>query len=270
MPRTRLSLNLPRGRVIAPVVLAGALMVPLVVSAADEFTDVPAGHLFEADIAWLADADITRGCNPPGNTAFCPDDPVTRGQMAAFLHRLATGKTVAAGTARSAETAGDSDLLDGLPVEEIQPRLSAQSDGIAGSTDETNSGLVEVNQITIQAPTDGFLLISGTGFINPGDDEIAYILRTLVNGTIVGLGGQNWSAYYVPVNSLDASDLSYTIAVPVGPGSHEVTQELGPRIGTATFEHNHETLTVMFLPGGQGSISLSAGTGGGPDAGSDD
>ena len=27
------------------------------------------------------------GCNPPFNDAFCPDDPVTRGQMAAFLVR---------------------------------------------------------------------------------------------------------------------------------------------------------------------------------------
>ena len=43
--------------------------------------------VFEGDIARLAAADITRGCNPPENSRFCPDDPVTRGQMAAFLHR---------------------------------------------------------------------------------------------------------------------------------------------------------------------------------------
>jgi hypothetical protein len=42
---------------------------------------------FEADIEWLANAGITRGCNPPSNTRFCPDDFVTRGQMAAFLVR---------------------------------------------------------------------------------------------------------------------------------------------------------------------------------------
>jgi hypothetical protein len=46
-----------------------------------------AGHLFAADIAWLANEGITRGCNPPANTLFCPDDRVTRGQMAAFLAR---------------------------------------------------------------------------------------------------------------------------------------------------------------------------------------
>lgn len=45
------------------------------------------GHVFASDVAALADAGITRGCNPPRNDRFCPDDPVTRGQMAAFLAR---------------------------------------------------------------------------------------------------------------------------------------------------------------------------------------
>nr|MBO2500913.1 hypothetical protein [Acidimicrobiia bacterium] len=45
------------------------------------------GHVFEADIEWLASSGITKGCNPPKNDRFCPDDYVTRGQMAAFLVR---------------------------------------------------------------------------------------------------------------------------------------------------------------------------------------
>lgn len=32
--------------------------------------------------------DITRGCNPPYNDKFCPDDDVSRGAMAAFIRRL--------------------------------------------------------------------------------------------------------------------------------------------------------------------------------------
>jgi hypothetical protein len=42
---------------------------------------------FEADIERLWIAGITKGCNPPDNDRFCPGDPVTRGQMAAFLGR---------------------------------------------------------------------------------------------------------------------------------------------------------------------------------------
>lgn len=51
------------------------------------FRDVPETHLFWGEIMWLARHDITRGCNPPANDMFCPDDSITRGQMAAFLVR---------------------------------------------------------------------------------------------------------------------------------------------------------------------------------------
>jgi SpoIID/LytB domain protein len=51
------------------------------------FTDI-AGNTFEADIEWALKAAVTRGCNPPDNTRFCPNDRVTRGQMAAFLARF--------------------------------------------------------------------------------------------------------------------------------------------------------------------------------------
>lgn len=51
------------------------------------FTDVPLSSTFAMDIGKLATAGITRGCNPPDNDEFCPDDPVSREQMAAFLVR---------------------------------------------------------------------------------------------------------------------------------------------------------------------------------------
>lgn len=43
--------------------------------------------IFEADIEWLGATGVTKGCNPPKNDHYCPDDLVTRGQMAAFLVR---------------------------------------------------------------------------------------------------------------------------------------------------------------------------------------
>ena len=45
------------------------------------------GSVFEDDIEWLAAEGITLGCNPPTNTMFCPNQHVTRGQLAAFLVR---------------------------------------------------------------------------------------------------------------------------------------------------------------------------------------
>ena len=57
------------------------------VSGSGPFVDVPATHLFAAEIAWLADEGVTAGCNPPFGDRFCPDDSVTRAQMASFLVR---------------------------------------------------------------------------------------------------------------------------------------------------------------------------------------
>ena len=42
------------------------------------------GSVFETAIEALAASEVTKGC---GETVFCPDQPVTRGQMAAFLVR---------------------------------------------------------------------------------------------------------------------------------------------------------------------------------------
>jgi hypothetical protein len=52
----------------------------------DYFTD-DGDSPFEDHINRIAEAGITVGCNPPDNDKFCPDDAVTRGQMAAFLKR---------------------------------------------------------------------------------------------------------------------------------------------------------------------------------------
>jgi subtilisin family serine protease len=67
---------------------AGNLSEPLTTGARTpgSYVDTPR-HTFFDDILWMSGRDITRGCNPPANDRFCPDDPVTRGQMAAFLVR---------------------------------------------------------------------------------------------------------------------------------------------------------------------------------------
>jgi hypothetical protein len=52
----------------------------------NSFVDV-VGSVFEGDVARLAAAGITKGCNPPDNDRYCPHDPVTRAQMATFLAR---------------------------------------------------------------------------------------------------------------------------------------------------------------------------------------
>jgi hypothetical protein len=45
------------------------------------------GLVLEHAIDLMGAAGVTQGCNPPVNDRFCPDDFVTRGQMAAFFKR---------------------------------------------------------------------------------------------------------------------------------------------------------------------------------------
>lgn len=53
------------------------------IGSATHFSDV-SSSIFADDIAWLSAAGITKGC---GSGRFCPNDPVTREQLAAFLRR---------------------------------------------------------------------------------------------------------------------------------------------------------------------------------------
>lgn len=50
------------------------------------FSDTSSSE-FSDDIEWLAATGVTKGCNPPANSRYCPTQAVTRGQMAAFLTR---------------------------------------------------------------------------------------------------------------------------------------------------------------------------------------
>ncbi|MDX2345150.1 MAG: S-layer homology domain-containing protein, partial [Acidimicrobiia bacterium] len=64
------------------------------------------GSIFEVDIERLAAAGITKGCNPPVDSRYCPDSEVTRGQMAAFLHRALSGAIAEGPPPTFADTTG--------------------------------------------------------------------------------------------------------------------------------------------------------------------
>ncbi len=80
---------------ILTLILASTLGVVFLVPGASHGDELPPGGSFLDDdysphqgaIEAIAEIGITKGCNPPANTLFCPKDAVTRGQMAAFLVR---------------------------------------------------------------------------------------------------------------------------------------------------------------------------------------
>ncbi len=78
-------------------ILATSLVLGLVVAlGAVALADLPPGGTFvdddgnihEGNIEAIFAEGITKGCNPPVRDKYCPDDPVTRAQMASFLTRM--------------------------------------------------------------------------------------------------------------------------------------------------------------------------------------
>lgn len=79
-------------RTASMIALVGLMIAALLPAAAQDldpggtFIDDD-GNVHEGYIEAIAAEGITRGCNPPTNDRYCPSDPVSRGEMAAFLTR---------------------------------------------------------------------------------------------------------------------------------------------------------------------------------------
>lgn len=69
------------------------------------------GSEFKSAIAWLSAAGITQGC---GGDRFCPEKPVTREQMAAFLKRALEGRVAATGAPRKFTDVGNSEFKSAI------------------------------------------------------------------------------------------------------------------------------------------------------------
>jgi hypothetical protein len=116
-----------RPRRALPLVLALLLvaLVPFATLAAGPFVDLNGGAehaAANADIQAIADAGITRGCDPPDFVRYCPNDLVTREQMASFLARAAgLGTNPPVANAKTAQTATNAAALGGQPPSAFLP-----------------------------------------------------------------------------------------------------------------------------------------------------
>lgn len=159
------------------------IVAPLTVVASHVFNDVPDSHTFHGDITWLADAGVTKGCNPPANDQFCPDEDVTRGQMSAFMRRFAQFIGAEDGTPSQADhaaTANSADTADNL-------------DGIDSSGFMRNTTVVLSTPNTAWTPNQGSPPSSGGAFIDAsqfsadGTIQLGLPTPALIGGTTFGL-----------------------------------------------------------------------------------
>ena len=163
--------------------LAMIIGVPIAVIAAHSFDDVPDSNQFHESIAWMQENGITIGCNPPANTQYCPEDNVSRQQMAAFMRRLAqTDGSAGIGVTDPADTV----TVSGTTYVEL---LTLESTPTAEANVTLNA------HVTLSKPTD-----------TEGSYQVI-VARDSCTGTVVGAGG--WSGGV----QADATTESATVAV---------------------------------------------------------
>jgi hypothetical protein len=173
-------------KTITTVALTIVLVAPATVWAADTFTDVPESNVFHDDIAWLAEAGVTRGCNPPDNTRFCPEDNVTREQMAAFMRRLAENGVVDAATLAGEEPA-HFETVSAIGVCDDVAQTADPTSPLEPCADPTNSGAV-LTEVTLEAPADGYLLLDWKASLTAG---APLIVGYLTDDVSAGCGNYN-------------------------------------------------------------------------------
>ena len=77
----------------AAFALAAIFAAPAAAQNCANFGDVPASSPFCPNVEWVKNRSITLGCGDGSN--YCPNDAVTRLQMAIFMNRLGTALTPA-------------------------------------------------------------------------------------------------------------------------------------------------------------------------------
>jgi hypothetical protein len=147
-------LRIPRRwvRAIVLVAVTAAVVAPATVWAQSVFSDVPDGSTHAEGIEYVADKGITVGCE---DDLYCPNDPVTRAQMATFLYR-------SSGNDPATAPSINADLVDGSSAEQL--RSVAEASGGAGCNNVTAT-IQTCAEVTIEVPADGKVLVTGHGSV---------------------------------------------------------------------------------------------------------
>jgi hypothetical protein len=223
---------------LVAMLVVGAILVPLGVFASHQFNDVPDSHIFHTGISWMKDHNITVGCNPPANTNYCPDENVTRGEMATFMKRLAENNVVDAAT------------LDGLDSTEL-----VRANTTAGpSVNIGTSGSADVAPTTITVPSTGLLVMTSTLELDLGNGsgDAAATLQFVRDATAVG---PIWSHQWLVTRELNTTTVHYTEVV--GPGEYEIALRVSWVQGFVNADN--PVVTVMWIPfGGDGLTPAGA------------
>ena len=230
----------PVGLVVVALLVLAVLAPVAVYAAGGTFTDDDTS-VFEADIEWMASTGITFGCNPPDNDNYCPDRAVTRGQMAAFMHRLAANAVVNAGE------------LAGQPADYYESIMWATDVASGIQPNPLVTGGTTMAELAIDAPYDGYLLINASASIYDPDTDVQSLWWVQVDNTtcnnIPDNIGQVGSAYASVYANSRRQSASFTGGYAVTAGNHTLTL-CGNAVSSAGTQVYSPNLTALFTTAG--------------------
>jgi hypothetical protein len=171
-----------RGR-LAPLAIVAVLvaLIPGMAIAANPFRDLVPGSVHNTNIDLIYNAGITTGCVP--NQSYCPNDLVTRQEMASFLARtagLGSNKPVVnAATAVNASNA--TNAQNAINAQNAASATTAANVGgfAPNSFSRVNLGaqtvfntpvgtaIVQLTSATVQAPGPGFVIATAVTGMQP-------------------------------------------------------------------------------------------------------
>jgi hypothetical protein len=195
-------------RLLAALALALlTLLVPLAVLAAGPFTDLDPNSPHNANIAAIQAAGITKGCNPPDFTQYCPKDNVTREEMASFIAR-ATGLGGNPPVANALTAINATNAQSAVNAQNAVSAQTAQNAVNAQTAQTVPDGSVTTAKLSSTGATPGQVLVAtanGVAFATPGATPIA---RGFIKGDGTVLSGSgNFTVTYI------AASKEYEIAI---------------------------------------------------------
>jgi hypothetical protein len=252
--------------------LCVAMLVAMPLGAlASHFQDLNPGSVHNADIHAISDAGITRGCIDAQH--YCPNDFVTREQMASFLARTAglggnppvanalTAETAQSATnatnATNADNASNANTLGGWPA-----------NGLIRSAVGSNSDLIELDDfsegnditldfetiatVTIDAPAPGYVLVSATLSLT-ADGSDAWVDVCLLD-PVAGLRSSFLPAAIgtTPAATINGS-ISPVARFPVaaaGTRTYELRADKQRLSGTGFTIADNATIVALYVPFG--------------------
>jgi hypothetical protein len=195
--------------------VAAVVLVPSAALATHVFTDVRDDSTHAPGIEFVAEVGITRGCT---DTRYCPNDAVTRQQMATFLHR--TSGFAEQGPLVNALLLGDTYYFENLEVLELEGGRPGEC--VVAEPLGIELGLALVTHELVSAP-------GGVEGLSPAS----------VNVAVDYDGGDAADEYAVCFQTLDGSDLPA--------GEYETIYRLSAMIGGAG---------AASAAGGPGAVDL--------------